>query len=97
VSRSLDGKRLLLGEAKWSPRPVSARDLKRAARELSAQPAPSGLALPRDGDILRALFLPALTEEAKAFASEHAEVAVTTAGDFLLLPPALLPSGLPPI
>ena len=97
VSRSLDGKRLLLGEAKWSPRPVSARDLERAARELSARPAPSGLPLPRNGDLLRALFVPALTGEARAFALEHAEVAVATAGDLLLPPPAPRPSGLPPI
>jgi hypothetical protein len=38
-----------------------------------------------------------MTGEAKAFALEHAEVAVATAGDFLLPPPALRPSGWPPI
>jgi hypothetical protein len=97
VSRSLDGKRLLLGEVKWSPRPVSARDLERTARELSARQAPSGVPLPRDGDLLQALFLPALTEEAQARASEHAGVAVATAADLLMLPPTLHPPGFPPI
>jgi hypothetical protein len=56
VAESLDGKRLLLGEAKWSTRPFTAAALSRAIAALRARPAP---ALPRSHrEVRRALFVP---------------------------------------
>jgi uncharacterized protein len=58
VSESLDGKRLLCGEVKWSAKPFGARALARARTELVARPKP---ALPprfADHQEVRALFVP---------------------------------------
>jgi AAA+ ATPase superfamily predicted ATPase len=58
VCESLDGSRLLLGEAKWSPRPFGRKALDRARAELAAKPPPAHPA-PRPGqEVLRALFVP---------------------------------------
>lgn len=56
VSLSVDRKRLLLGEVKWSPTPLSASDLRRVAARLLAKGVP-----PIAGamcEIVRALFVP---------------------------------------
>jgi len=64
VAESVDGARLLLGEAKWSARPLTAAGLERALRELSSKPPPalpprySGL------EVVRALFVPEYVEDA---------------------------------
>lgn len=58
VADSLDGKRLLLGEIKWSAKPFGAKDLARALGTLRARPAP---ALPdryARHEVRRALFVP---------------------------------------
>lgn len=58
VAESLDGRRLLLGEAKWSARPFGPADMKRALGVLRARPAP---ALPdryANHELRRALFVP---------------------------------------
>jgi AAA+ ATPase superfamily predicted ATPase len=60
VSESLDGRRVLLGEAKWSAGPFDRRSLEKALRELvsrSAPPLPARLA---GAEIVRALFVPAV-------------------------------------
>lgn len=62
VAESVDGKRLLLGECKWSARPASRGFLEKHARALRFKPAPS---LPQQyarHEIIRALFVPAVAE-----------------------------------
>jgi hypothetical protein len=82
MARSLDGRSLLLGEAKWSPRPVSGRAFERAAAELEARPAPPDATT--DSEIVvRALFVPELDRRAAAIASRRPGVLVITAGDLL--------------
>lgn len=58
VAESLDGKRLLLGEAKWSARPFGARALARAARDLLVRPAPALPGRYAGHAVRRALFVP---------------------------------------
>ena len=58
LSESQEGKRLLLGEAKWKGRPFRKRELERALRELALKPAPP---LPREyarHEEIRVLFVP---------------------------------------
>jgi AAA+ ATPase superfamily predicted ATPase len=58
VAESIDGKRLLLGEIKWSARPIDARDVKRALGVVRTRPGP---ALPdryAGHELRRALFVP---------------------------------------
>lgn len=87
VSRSLDGERLLLGEAKWTPRPLGSRDLEKAARELRARPVPALPSLPKPTGIVRALIVPALDRHAAALASRKTDLIVATARDLLPQPP----------
>lgn len=62
VSASVDGERLLLGEAKWSARPFDRREVERLARALARRPAPpTGSGAPA----LRALFVPELAARSK--------------------------------
>jgi len=58
VAESTDGKRLLLGEAKWSARPLSAEDVARSCLELTRKPAPLLDARFADHEQVRALFVP---------------------------------------
>jgi hypothetical protein len=58
VGESLDGERVLLGEVKWSARPVSRRTLERALRELAAKPAPPLPPRLAGAQLIRALFVP---------------------------------------
>jgi uncharacterized protein len=58
VAESLDGKRLLLGEVKWSARPFG-RELKRALGALRARPAPPLPDRYARHELHRALFVPA--------------------------------------
>jgi AAA+ ATPase superfamily predicted ATPase len=62
VSESLDGRRLLLGEARWSARPWQAAELKREAQRLASRPAPTLTAKYDGREVVRALFVPELTE-----------------------------------
>ena len=83
VTRSLDGNQLLLGEAKWRRAPLGGRDLQRAAAELSARPVPSSLASPGKAEVLRVLFVPELTDEARVLLSRRPEPLVVTAEELL--------------
>jgi len=58
VGSSLDGKRLLLGEAKWSGKRMASSELERLARELGARPAPVLPERYSEAEVVRALFVP---------------------------------------
>jgi len=76
VSESIEGQRLLLGEAKWRHRPMSARALTRATREVLAKQAPQ---LPKKysgHELVRVLFVP----EIEAGISPEAEGCVIATG-----------------
>ena len=78
VSTSADGRQLLLGEVKWSRKPVAAGTLGRMAKSLAQKPAP-----PVGDDrvrVVRALFVPAA---AKRDTSSMSDVVVVTAEDVL--------------
>lgn len=53
VTESLDGKRLLLGEAKWSAKPLGTKALRRALAALAAKPAPVLARRPSDATPIR--------------------------------------------
>jgi hypothetical protein len=57
VAESLDGKRLLLGEAKWTDATVSEKALARAVEELKAKGIPGGMR-GKEREIIHALFIP---------------------------------------
>lgn len=63
VSESLDGRRVLLGEVKWSARPFSRKSLETALRELAARPAPPLPPRSSSAEIVRALFVPAVASK----------------------------------
>ncbi len=79
VSSSLDGDRLLLGEAKWSSSPVTPRDLRRLARDLTSRPAPR-LSLATGVQPVRVLFVPEIEGKIAPM-----DVRVVTAAE--LIPP----------
>jgi len=58
VSESLDGTRVLLGEAKWSARPFDRKTLGAALSELAAKPPPPLPPRLAEARIVRALFVP---------------------------------------
>jgi hypothetical protein len=60
VSESADGRRLLLGEARWRAKPVGAAELERLVREVEARPEPELGARFAHHQRVRALFLPAV-------------------------------------
>jgi hypothetical protein len=60
VAESLDGKRLLLGEAKWSARPVKGAEVESLVRQVSRRPGPELPARHRASKVVRALFVPAV-------------------------------------
>ncbi|PYQ66981.1 MAG: hypothetical protein DMF53_02555 [Acidobacteria bacterium] len=66
VSESLDGRRVLLGEVKWSARPFDRKSLETALRELAARPAPPLPARSSGAEIVRALFVPAVASKGGA-------------------------------
>ena len=66
VSESLDGRRVLLGEVKWSARPFGHGHLEKALRELAARPAPPLPTRLSGAEILRALFVPATENAARS-------------------------------
>jgi len=79
VSESIEGQRLLLGEAKWRHRPMSARTLRRATNEMLAKQPPQ---LPKkysDHQLVRVLFVP----EIEAGVSVEAEGCVIVTGNDL--------------
>lgn len=82
ASASSDGRVILLGEARWSPRPIRARDLERAIAEVAARPAPPVAALER-ATVVRALFVPAVDRAAEGPARGDTGGMVVTARDLL--------------
>ena len=66
VSRTRDGRKLLLGEARWSAKPYGVRETERALSELSARPLPDVAREHAPDDIVRCLFVPALAASAAA-------------------------------
>jgi AAA+ ATPase superfamily predicted ATPase len=63
IAESRNGKRLLLGEAKWSDRPLGAREVKRLLSAL-AKKSPPDIAAAASKQVVRALFVPGVTREA---------------------------------
>lgn len=79
VSESEDGKRLLLGESKWSRRPLDAAALASAAEALAKKPQPALGSRYDRHEVVRALFVPETFRGARA----PANVEVVTARDLL--------------
>lgn len=78
VSASLDERRLLLGEAKWSRRPFSRAAVESEARAVAAKPAPLVEGPRSRAEAVRALFVPDLEDTRLR---EVAGVLVVTAAD----------------
>jgi hypothetical protein len=83
VSGSLDGRRVLLGEVKWSARLFSRRTLEPVLRELAAKPAPPLPARWAGAQLVRALFVPEVTARPEIVAPERKGAMVITAADIL--------------
>lgn len=71
VSGSNDGRRLLLGEAKWSARPFGQAALNRALAELASKPLPLLPSKYANRITVRALFVPQLASGVKKPASDQ--------------------------
>jgi hypothetical protein len=65
VAESIDGKRLLLGEVKWSAKPPSVRQLEGLTRELETRRPPSLPGRYSSHEIVRALFVPEVSPSAR--------------------------------
>jgi hypothetical protein len=65
VAESIDGKRLLLGEVKWSASPPSPRDLEALTRRLETRPPPSLPGRYSEHEVVRTLFVPELDARAR--------------------------------
>ncbi len=82
VADSVDGERVLVGEAWFSARPASRAVLVREAERLARRPLPAALG---DREVVRALFVPAVARpKPKIIASVH----IVTLDDFLKRAPA---------
>jgi len=77
VAESRNGKRILLGEAKWSERPIAASELKRLLGAL-AKKSPPDIAAVRSKKVVRALFVPRATSVA---VGDEQDGIVVTASD----------------
>jgi AAA+ ATPase superfamily predicted ATPase len=80
VARSTDGRRLLLGEAKWSTKPFTNRSLATAIRALVAKPIPDLPAKYKKLEVVRALCVP---EIAQGVRRRQADCLVVTGRDLL--------------
>lgn len=77
VADAIEGKRVLVGESWFSARPATAAALAREAERLAARPLPAVI---RDREVVRALFVPAVTARTpKSIASVH----IVTLADLL--------------
>jgi uncharacterized protein len=65
VSRSADGKKLLLAEVKWSRRPFAHSELQPLARAVAARPPPILSSKDAGRKILRAVFVPGVARRTK--------------------------------
>jgi hypothetical protein len=79
VAESVDGARLLLGEVKWSARPLGAAGLDRAVRELSTKPPPDLPPQYSGREVVRGAFVPDLLGTAPARAGASEPLVVTAA------------------
>ena len=79
VAGSVDGRRLLLGEVKWSDRPVTVKEVAGIASELNAKGMPA--ALKHRVEAFHAVFVPKAEEGAKAAIPEGC--LVVEAGEIL--------------
>ncbi|HEY3354164.1 MAG TPA: ATP-binding protein [Polyangia bacterium] len=66
VAESVDGRRLLLGEVRWSQRPVTRAALERTMAEVAAKPAPPLGAKFASHEIVRAIFMPETGDHRRA-------------------------------
>jgi hypothetical protein len=80
VAESTDGKKLLLGEAKWSARPFTGRSLATEARALAAKPVPDLPARFRKLEVVRALFVPEIATDVRR---RRADCLMVTGRDLL--------------
>jgi DNA-binding transcriptional ArsR family regulator len=80
VSESLDGKKLLFGEVKWSARPATNRSIDKERAALARRGVPSLPTRYRDRDVVRAIFIPEL---AKGVSRPRTDPIVVTASDVL--------------
>jgi uncharacterized protein len=85
VSVSMDGKRLLLGEGKWSQRSFRRKELEQAARELAVRPAPPLGSRYSRCEVSRVLFVPQADASARSLDSG---IEVATASELIGLPKA---------
>jgi hypothetical protein len=76
VSESSEGKMLLVGECKWSDRPLSRVLLEKHAREVLSRPLPALSPRYREREIVRALFVPATATRTPR--STHGVIVATT-------------------
>lgn len=76
VAKSEDGKRLLLGEAKWFSRPAGERDIRQAAAALTAKGVPP-VGEMAGCEIVRAVFVPEAAGESARSAPVHVVEAAT--------------------
>ncbi len=83
VSESLDGKRLLLGEVKWSAEPFDRKKLEAVGRELAAKPEPPLPPRFLRHSTVRALFVPEVAPRSQALLARHGGPIVVTADDLL--------------
>jgi AAA+ ATPase superfamily predicted ATPase len=83
LSESLDGGRLLLGEAKWSAKPFSRKALERAKNELVSKPAPSLPAQSSKRTSVRVLFVPELEGGQDFVKLDGGDTWVVTVADLL--------------
>lgn len=79
VSEALDGRQVLLGEAKWSTRPFDRRAIEKALRELAIKPAPPLPPCLADAEEVRALFVPEVAGKEGAIKMSQGLMVVTAA------------------
>ncbi len=80
VAESMDGRRLLLGEVKWSAKPLTDRALQRGAGALAAKPMPDLSSHYSELEPVRALFVPEIRPGAP---KRSGDIIVVTAVDML--------------
>ena len=80
VAESMDGRRLLLGEVKWSAKPLTDRALQRGAGALAAKPMPDLSSHYSELEPVRALFVP---EIRTGTPKRSGDIIVVTAADML--------------
>lgn len=79
IGESIDGERVLLGEAKWSGRPFDRKTLDPILRELAARPAPPLPPRLADAEIVRALFVPRMSGKPTAARDQAGPLRITAA------------------